>query len=195
MTPKQTEKLKKRIADIRRILAAEKRRIGCYDDSRGLRYLPVTYFVQLGDYAGGLTCLKWFDKNFPDDGGFPEFLFESAIIFFKTGRRKEAGNRAFRTFCSNPYWIDRFFGCPLVPLEIWHSSNITTLEYTESLDYSSTQPDITDFAEWLRDLVASEDFTSRCEKYIDIYRRLKRETDKEIRHLLVQEASQLEQSG
>lgn len=45
MTPKQTEKLTKKIADIKRILAAEKRNFGAYDD-----------------------------------GGFPEFLFESAIL-------------------------------------------------------------------------------------------------------------------
>ena len=195
MTPKQTEKLRKKIVDIRRTLAAEKRRYGCYDDSRGIRYEPLRYFVQLGDYAGGLTYLKWFDKNFPDDGGFPEFLFESTIIFFKTGRTKEAANWAFRTFCSNPYWIEKFYGWPLTPLDIWHSSNVTTLEYTAALDYASTQPDLKDFAEWLRELKTSEEFTRRSSRYIDIYRRLKTETDKETRSFLVQEACQLEQSG
>jgi hypothetical protein len=40
MTPKQIEILKKKIADIRRTLAAEKRKFGVYDDSGGLRYLP-----------------------------------------------------------------------------------------------------------------------------------------------------------
>ncbi|HEX3933131.1 MAG TPA: hypothetical protein VHW43_00540 [Puia sp.] len=44
MTPKQIEKLTKKIADIKRILAAEKRKFGAYDD------------------------------------GFPEFLFDSAIL-------------------------------------------------------------------------------------------------------------------
>ena len=117
MTPKQTEKIRQKIADIKRILAAEKRKFGCYDDSRGPRYLPTGYFVRLRDYAGGLAWLKWFDKNFPDDGGFPEFLFESAIILFKTSRQKEAANAAFRTFCSDPDWIDRFFDQPLIPLD------------------------------------------------------------------------------
>ncbi len=195
MTPKQIEKLEKKIADIRRILAAEKRRYGCYDDSRGLRYLPLRYFVQLGDYAGGVTYLKWFDKNFPDDGGFPEFLFESAILFFKAGRTKEAANRAFRTFCSNPYWIDKFFGRPLNPLDIWHSSNLTQAEYTPALAYSSTQPDLVDFAEWLRELISSEEFTRRSSRYIDIYQRLKTEKDQETRRLLVQEAFQMKLGG
>ncbi len=194
MTPNQTEKLKKKIAEIKRILAAEKRRFGCYDDSRGLRYLPAGYFVRLGDYAGGSAYLKWFEKNFPEDGGFPEFLFESAILFFKTGRRKEAGKAVFQTFCSTPYWIDRFFDRQLIPLDIWHSSNLTTLEYTEAPAYSSKDPELADFSGWLRVLILTEDFTRRSSRYIAIYCRLKTETDKEMRRLLIQEAFELEQS-
>ena len=195
MTPKQAERLRKKIADVKRILAAEKRKFGCYDDSRGLRYLPTSYFVKLVDYAGGVAYLKWFDKNFPDDGGFPEFLFESAILFFKTGRLKEAGNKAFRTFCSNPYWIDRFFGRPLIPLDMWHSSNLTRMEYTGALLYSSLQADLGDFTEWLSDLILTDDFRRHCNRWIEIYHELKTETDQARRHLLVQEASRLELGG
>ena len=172
MTPRQTERLKQKIADIKRVLAAEKRKFGGYDDSRGLRYLPTGYFLQLGDYAGGLAYLKWFDKNFPDDGGIPEFLFESAILLFKTGRKKEAGNKVFRTFCSNPYWIDRFLSRPVTPLDMWHPSNLATVEYTQALAYSSGQPDLADFSEWLSDLTSTDDFTRRCSRYIDIYSQL-----------------------
>lgn len=195
MTPKQIERLKKKIADIKRALAAEKRRFGCYDDSRGLRYLPTGYFIQLGDFAGGLAYLKWFNKNFPDDSGFPEFLFESTLLLFKAGRLKEAAGAAFRTFCANPYWIDAFFGRPLIPLDMWHSSNVTTVEYTQALAYSSLQADLGDFTEWLSDLTLTDDFMRRSTRYIEIYHQLKTETDKEIRRSLVEEAFQLEQSG
>ena len=160
MTPKQIDKLQKKIADIKRILSAEKRKFGCYDDSRGLRYLPTKYFVQLGDYSGGLKYLKWFDKNFPDDSGFPEFLFDLTIILFKTGRTKEAEQRAFQTFCSNPYWFDKFFGRPITALDMRHSSNLTRPEYTESLEYSSSQPDLADFSEWLDRLISTGDFVN-----------------------------------
>lgn len=193
MTPKQIEKVKKKIADIRKILAAEKRKFGCYDDSRGLRYLPTRYFIQLGDYAGGLAYLRWFNKNFPDDGGFPEFLFESAILLFKTGKKKEAAKAALQTFCSNPYWIDRFLGRPLVPLDMWHSSNVTTIEYTQELTYSSQQPDLVDIAAWLRELITAEDFTRPSSRYVEIYRQLRTETDKESRWCLLEEAFQLRQ--
>lgn len=193
MTPQQTEKLKKKIADVKRVLAAEKRKFGAYDDSRGLRYLPTGYFVQLGDYQGGLAYLNWFYKNFPDDGGFPEFLFESAILLFKTGRLKEAASAAFRTFCSNPYWIDRFLGRPVVRLEIWYSSNLMQVEYTQALTYTGDQPDLVDFGDWLRELITTEDFIRGSSRYVEIYSQLKTETDKESRRRLVLEAFQMEQ--
>jgi len=194
VTPKQIERAKKKIAEIKRRLAAEKRKFGCYDDSRGLRYLPTKYFIQLNDFGGGLTYLKWFYKHFPDDSGFPEFLFELTIILFKTGKTKEAEQKAFQTFCSNPYWFDKFFGRPITPLNIWHSSNLTSPEYAEAIEYSSGDSDLADFSEWLNELTSSNDFTSRINKYVDIYRRLKTETDKEVRHYLVQQAYQLEQA-
>lgn len=194
MTSKQIERTKKKIADIKRILAAEKRKFGGYDDSRGLRYLPTKYFIQLGDYSGGQLFVKWFEKNFPDDIGFPEFLFECTIIFYKTGRTKDAEQKAFQTFCSNPYWFDKFFGRPIVPLDIWNSSNMTMPEYADTLNYSPENKSFADFGEWLDNLVSSDEFRNRCAKYIDIYKRLKTETDKEMRHYLVRQAYQLQQS-
>jgi hypothetical protein len=64
MTPKQTEKLRAKIADIKKVLAYEKRKFGGYDDSRGLRYLPTRYFVELADYAGGLALHEMVFKEF-----------------------------------------------------------------------------------------------------------------------------------
>jgi hypothetical protein len=191
MTPKQTERLEKKIADIKRILVAEKRKFGAYDDSRGLRYLPTGYFIQLGDYKGCLSYLKWFYKNFSDDGGIPEFLFESAILLFKGGRLIEAAKATIQTFCSNPYWINRFLGSQVVRLDIWHSSNLMQVEYTEALSYNSDRPEMADFSDWLRELITTEDFNRRSNRYVEIYRQLKSETDKESRRRLVQEAFQL----
>lgn len=195
MTPKQTERLIKKITNIKRILAAEKRKFGCYDDSGGLRYLPAKYFIKLADYTGGLTYLKWFDKNFPDDSGFPDFLFEWTIILFKTGKIKGAEKKAFQTFCNNPYWFEKFFGRPITTLDIWHYSNLTTPEYTKSFEYTSEQENLADFSDWLDKTISTEDFVNRSNKYIEIYRQLKTETDKERRHYLVTQAYQLEQSS
>ena len=191
MTPKQIERLRKKITNIKRALASEKRKFGGYDDSRGLRYLPTKYFIQLGDFKGGLRYLRWFDKNFPDDAGFPEFLFEATIILFKTGKTQEASKKAFQTFCSNPYWFDKFFDRPITPIDMWHSSNMTTIDYLVVLTYSSKQPELNDFSNWLINLISTENFISRCVKYVGIYKRLLTEKDKETRYYLVRQAFQL----
>jgi hypothetical protein len=74
-------------------------------------------------------------------------------------------------------------------------SNLTTVEYTENLAYSGEQPELRDFSAWLSDLTTTEAFTRRCNQYIDIYRQLMTETDKELRRRLVQDGFQLEHSG
>jgi hypothetical protein len=76
-------------------------------------------------------------------------------------------------------------------LDIWHNSNLMAIDYTQSLAYSSKQPELADFSERLKGLIMTEDFTYRCGKYVHIFRQLKTETDKERRRILVQEASQL----
>ena len=195
MTPKQIERLRAKISTIKRILAAEKRKFGDYDDSRGLRYIPPKYYVQLSDYKGGLAYLRWFNKNFPDDSGFPDFLFEWTIILFKCGKKKEAAKKAFETYCSNTYMFDKFFGRPITPIEKHEGSNMQVAGFTEYLEYSSKQPELAEFSEWLDNLIVTPDFKSRCEKYIAIYKRLKTENDFETRHYLIMQASQLRENA
>ena len=134
---KQAERLRKKIADIKRKLAAEKKKFGCYDDSGGKRYQPLKYFIQLGDNAGGLTYLRWFTKNFPDDSGFPVFLFEWNIILFKSGKTKEAERKAFQAFCANTYMFDKFFGRSIAPVDKWEGSNWEGPSILGGFDYSS----------------------------------------------------------
>ena len=194
MTPKQKERLNAKILNIKRTLAAERRKYGGYDDSRGLRYLPTRYFIQLQDYKGGLTYLRWFTKNFPDDAGFPDFLFEWTIIQFKNGQTKEAAKKSFETFCANTYLFDKYFGKPITPIDKWEGSNLEIPAFTDYFEYSSDQPELADFTEWLQNLVATEDFKTRSSKYIDIYKRLKTENDQETRRYLLMQARQLEET-
>jgi hypothetical protein len=191
MTEKQKEKVQIKIASIRTTLADERKRYGGYDDSRGLRYQPTALYIKIGDYAGGLTYLRWFNKNFPDDFGFPDFLFEWTIILFKSGKIKDAQQKAFKTFCSNTYLFDKFFGKPIVPIEKQEYSNIDIPEFTEYLRYTHTQPDLSDFSRWLSDLIASEKFQTLRQKFIDVHVRLKTEKDKETRTYLILHANQL----
>jgi hypothetical protein len=155
------------------MLAAEKRKFGAYDDSRGLRYLPPGYYLEIGDYTGGLTYLKWFDKSFPDDSGFPFFLFEWTILLYKNGKTKEAEKKALETFISNTYLLDKFFEKEFSELDIEEHSNWDGVELAEQLPYSKNQPGLQDFTDWLALFVTSDRFKKIANEFIQIQQQLK----------------------
>jgi len=185
MTPRQKEIIELKIKKIRAILAAEKRKFGCYDDSRGLHYAPTGLYLRLQDYKGGLVYLRWFAKNFPDDAGFPEFLFEWTVILYQNGKIKEAEHKAIECFFRNTYVLDKFFGRPINPTDKLENWNIEKPEYLQDFKYSHTKPELLAFGKWLLDFENSEKFKSLAKQYIDARIRLKTEHDPEMRHYLV----------
>lgn len=194
MTEKQAEKLKHKIKRIKLDLAADKRRWGgFYDDSRGLRYLPPRYYIKLSDFEGGLKYLKWFNKNFPGDSGFPDFLFEWTIILFKTGKINHAEKKAFETFCSNTYVIDKFFGRTIIPLDKYEGSNIDTPEFVDYFNYSCKQADLIDFSKWLDNHTKTDKFKAASQRFVEIYKQLKKANVTETRGYLIRLAKQLEE--
>ena len=192
MTPKQSQRLIKKIADIKRALAAEKRTFGGYDDSRGLRYLPTRYYLQLADYKGGLAYTRWFAKTFPDDISFPDFLFEWAVLLFKSGKLEQAKAKIWQTFCANTYVLDKFVGHPIQPLQKYEWSNLAQSGFTVHFTYSHQQPELVDFSQWMGEFMASELFATRKARYLTIHQQLVVEDDQEIRDYLRKEADQLE---
>ena len=185
MTDKQKQRLELKIKRIRASLTYEKRKFGCYDDSHGLRYVPTELYLKLQDYKGGLVYLRWFVKNFPDDAGFPEFLFEWSVILFMNGKIKDAERKTIETYFRNTYVFDKFFGRPIIPIEKSEYSNIDIPEYTEYFKYSFKQQELAVFAKWLMELEQSEKFQSVTERFIKAQIRLKNEKDPEMRHYLV----------
>lgn len=192
MTTKQAERLRKKIAIIRRALAAEKRRFGEYDDGRDLRYLPLALFIKLQDYAGGLRYTKWFQKTFPDDAGIPDFLLEWTIILFKNGKFKEAEQKAYQTFCSNTYLLDKFFGKTIVAIPKYESFHLEHAAFTDGLAYSCKQIPLRDFSAWLSQLMATEKFIRLSTKFLAVQKRINTETDQETWGYLMQWSYQLE---
>ena len=136
------------IKKIKPALAADKKRSGgFYNDGQGLRYAPPRLYIQLNDFTAGLRYMNWFEKNFPEDCGYTEFLFEWAIILFKRGRIKEAEKKVFQTFTSNIYVLHTFFGDPIYKIEKLKRLDIEDSEYPiKHFSYSSTQENIIDFA-------------------------------------------------
>ena len=187
MTPKQIERLQTKIKKIRASLASEKRRIGCYDDSRGLRYVPLELYIKLEDYKGGLVYTRWFDKNFPEDMGFPIFLFEWLIILFKNDRIKEAEKKAIQVFLSNSYIFDAYFERESKKIDKYEFSNWETKELADKIGYSKNQENLHDFTEWLLGFEKTERFENLKIKYFEITQKLRKQTnEEEWRDLLVQ---------
>lgn len=193
MTPKQEERIRKKIKRIKAALAADKKMWGGYHhDGSGLRYSIPALYVKIGDYSGGLRYFTWFNKYFPNDAGYPDFLFEWTLILFKTKRIKEAERKAFQTFCSNVYVFDKFFGKEILPIDKWEGSNVDTVAYAHTyFNYSASQGDLSDFAEWLKEFISSDRFLRFREKYIDIQKQLKIVEDYEKRSALIEKEHQL----
>lgn len=191
MTPKQIERIQIKVKKIRAALAAEKRKFGFFDDSRGMRYMPPQLFVKIGDYKGGLVYMRWFKKNFSDDAGFPEFLFEWTLILFKNGKLKDAEQKAIETYLSNSYLFEKYFGREIIPIVKYEYSNISTAEFVQHFNYSSEQKEFADFSGWLSEFEESERFQNIKDKFIKINKQLLHEEDPEMRGYLLGQLRQL----
>lgn len=192
MTPKQEKILRNRIAQIRKKLAADKKHWGGFHhDGGGMRYKPPELFIKLTDYKGGLSYLKWFDKTFPDDSGYPIFLFEWTIILFKTGRTHEAERKAFQTFFSNTYLFDKFLEKEFLQLDKWEGSNWEQSSLTEHFNYSKNDSNLIDFVIWLESFLTSQKFYGIASEFIEIEKRLKDEPVGRTRSELVERCFKL----
>ena len=187
MTPKQADRLRQQIAAIRRGLATEKRKFGGYDDSRRLRYFPTRYYIQLGDFPGGRTYLRWFAKCFPDDAGFADFLFEWTIILFKNGKVEEAAQKAMETHRADIQLLGRFLGRPRTPREPWEAVSLAADAHAPYFHALRKYTNLVDFAEWLAAFTVTEEFCSSSRQFIDLNRQLHGETDPEKRRSLVRQ--------
>ncbi len=176
MTPKQIQNKLDKISKIKKALAADKKHWGgYYEDSRGLRYLPPELYLQIKDYVGALKYFKWFSKSFPDDIGFPLFLFEWTITLYKNADFKNAEILALKTFFSNSYIFDKFLDRQFLNLDKYEGSNWENPELAENLTYSKYQDELKDFAEWISEFLSSDKFYKIANEFVEIERKLKTE--------------------
>ncbi|MCH8903282.1 MAG: hypothetical protein IIA45_05145 [Bacteroidetes bacterium] len=192
MTLKQIERLRTKIARIRKELAADKKYWGgYYHDGKGLRYLQPEYFIKLKDYKGGLRYLRWFDRTFPDDSGYPIFLFEWTIILFKTGKLQEIDRKATETFFSNTYLFDKFLDRESIQSDKSEGSNGGKSSLIEYFNYSKTEEELKDFAGWLESFLSSEKFCKIANEFIKIEEQLNIEPVGDKRKKLVKRRYEL----
>ena len=192
MTEKQIERIKLKIAKYKKALAKDKKMWGGYHhDGQGIRYIITAEYIKLKDYKSGLKYLNWFNKNFPDDSGYPIFLFESTLILYKCGKLNEAEEKAHRTFFSNTYLFDKFLGKEALQLDKNESSNWEFESLVDHFIYSKTDIEYDDFAIWLEAILKSNVFLEKANEFIEISRKLKTEPVGQTRTKLVKRLSKI----
>ena len=192
MTEKQQARMRLKIKKIKSKLAADKKRCGgFYDDSGGLRYTLLECYIKLQDYTGGKRYMNWFYKNFPDDAGFPEFLFECSIVLYYSKKLKEAQKKLFETYASNTYVLDQFLGNETIQMTTHEGSNIRSMEYLNHFSYSSENGDLIEFTKWVKEALNSDLFKSSVKELHQIQRALLVEKEYEKRRALLARADAL----
>lgn len=173
MTDKQIETVKTRIDKYKNALAQDKKFWGGqYHDGQGIRYIIPEQFIKIEDYKGGLRYLNWFDKNFPDDSGYPIFLFEWSFILFKCDKLIDAEKKVHRTFFSNTYLFDKFLGKKLLSLGKNESSGWEYESLVENFPYSYKGTKFIEYACWLEKILTSRTFLDKANEYVEIERQL-----------------------
>lgn len=192
MTPKQIERVKNKIAKIKKELAADKKHWGgYYHDGQGLRYLPPEQYLKIQDYSGALRYFNWFNKNFPDDSCYPILLLEWSITLFMTKRIKQAEHKLIETFISNTYIIDKFLNKDIKNFDKTESSNWEFESLVNGLLYSNKQDELIDFTAWLEKYIATDKFLVPTNRYLKIRILLKKESDLDKRSNLIDQQSKI----
>ena len=127
---------------------------------------PPALYLKLGDYSGALRYFNWFAKNFPDDMGYPIFLFEWTLTLFKTKKMALAEQKALETFRANTYLLNGFLQRPPHGRNIREWSNWASKELAVNLPYSETDKELADFAKWLEAFIDSKKFQKFAEDFL-----------------------------
>jgi hypothetical protein len=189
LTEKQIEKIKNTIKVYKSRLAGEKKRFGGYFDNGGVRYKIPELYIQLGDYKGALTYFRWFEKEFPDDVGFPFFDLLWSFAHFKNKREKDAIRLAYKTAFSNIYMIDL-----LCKNTITNNggSGAGDFDYAKQLIEWCEKLLTRDFKEWICRLNETEEFKANMNKFISIQKLIDDKSLSESRSGLIDESDKLE---
>ena len=192
MALKQIERIQSKIRKLKAALARDKKQWGVYHhDGQGIRYSIPKLYIKIEDYKGGQKYFNWFQKTFPDDSGYPDFLFEWTIILFMNGRMREAERKLFETFCRNTYIFDKYFDRDILPIDKWEGSNLETPEFTNNFQYSVADKKLIAFSEWFGSFLETERFKSSADKFIETQKKLKTERDYKTRTYLGKYGQQL----
>ncbi|HPT73108.1 MAG TPA: hypothetical protein PLE74_12610, partial [Candidatus Cloacimonadota bacterium] len=180
MTPIEKQNLLDEIERIKASIETEVQLLDGYNDELREVYLPIQYYLKLDDYKTGLKYLRWYQKIVHGDVGAPDFIFECSLILFMNDKLKEAKRKAVEAFFNNTYIFDKFFGRELAPIDKLESWDNEKPEYLADFKYSSTQPQLAAFSQWLSEFERSDKFQSISKRFIAALIWMKYEKDRKV---------------
>ncbi len=74
MPQTEEQRIRSRLRSYERKLQKEKKQYGFYRDGAGKRYQVGPHYMLLDDNDGALAAFQWFEKEFPDEVGKPDFF-------------------------------------------------------------------------------------------------------------------------
>lgn len=189
--PETDRKLKARIASYRSALNREKKEFGAISDGRGKRYVLFALYFVLNDLKESEAYFRWYEKECPDDVGEPIQKLCWALGLHRMGKDREARRMLADLMLSNLYMIPQILGEKVAEYDIWHFSNMETIDYAMHIPdrvlESFTQDDI----DWMKTAYDSPEFQRVRNRYIEIYHELLSVHESKPRGPLLDEADSL----
>jgi hypothetical protein len=170
--PKEPGQIRERIRWYQRKLRAEKSRSGRIHDGVGKRYLLGPLFLLLGELDRALNCFRWFEAEFPEDGGEPGHHLCWTLALYRGGDQEAAARKLRQTMLMNLYLIPHLLGQKAVRIEMWHSSSDAEPGYLEEISFEFFSLWDDDARQWAAELYHSPPMRLVLSQYIEIHREL-----------------------
>jgi tetratricopeptide (TPR) repeat protein len=108
------------------------------NDNQGIRYLVAPIFLAQGQVKNALKEYQWYDNHYKNDIPDPHYLLSWGLALYLDRQYEKAAIKFRATLFANPYLVPVLLGKKPNMLPIWHSCNLTELDY--ALDYLKDWP-------------------------------------------------------
>jgi hypothetical protein len=187
----EQQRIRARLRSYERKLQQEKKKYGYYNDGGGRRYHIAPHYMLLDDNEGALSAFAWFDKEFDDDVGKPDFWLCYSLALHRADNEIGAAKRLRQAMLSNLYLLPCLLGDPISRLDIWHGSSDAEPGCIEHIADHYLQLWTDAEKEWASGLYHSPGFKVPRERFIEISRLLDTTPPGSERSRLVKEMSGL----
>ena len=183
MTDKQLQNIKKRIKSYKLKLSSEKRKFGQYRDSHGLRYEIAMLYIKIKDYKNAKKYFHWFEKEFSDDVGFPEFHLAWAVTMFENNDIETTIKKVYAAAFANAQIIEQI---PKENLSQIIKSETFDKDFKESVEFCANIV-TPQFMDWIRKFTETEEYKTNVKKYISINKLIEDEPVGKTRSMMIDE--------